>query len=405
MSTTTQKPAPHKPATVPSWWQRQGRLVWLGFRLTLLAAAMAAALWWLLLSPVSVTTHTVERGSVTAEVLGTGTLEARYGAGIGPKVAGLVTKITVDQGDHVKIGDTLVCLEDTDFRQQVAMAEAELAAWSAGVDRLQADKRRAEAVLDHAKLTRERLQVAMESDATSVQEVDNASEAVAIAEAEVSRAEAAIIEGQRRLTAADRSLAYHQARLADTNIKAPFDALVIRRDRDVGDVVTAGSMVLELVSLREMWITAWVDETELARLDNGQTARVVFRSEMSATYSGVLARIGREADRETREIVVDVRLDTLPANWAVGQRAEVYLQVDTKEQVTVLPAPLLLVRHGVTGVMLDDGGKARWREVAIGLRGRDMVEVISGLQPGDIVVRPQRATDDAIRDGRRIRSQ
>lgn len=385
-----------------TWWQRNARRVWLAARVVAVLAMAAGAGWWLLLAPVAVTTHTVAHGEVTAEVLGTGTLEARVSAVIGPKVAGLITRIAADQGDRVKAGETLVFLEDTDFTQQAAVAEAEVAATSAGLERLRADEARAGAVVSQAKRTHQRLLSAAASNATSAQEVDKAAEALAVAEAETARAAAALIEGQKRLVAAERSLDYHRARLHDTTIEAPFDALVVRRDRDAGDVVTSGSSVLQLVSLNEMWITAWVDETELARLAEGQAARVVFRSEPSAEYPGVVARVGREADRETREVVVDVRVERLPANWAVGQRAEVYIRVARREGVTVLPAALVLMRDGKTGVMVDDSGKARWREVAVGLRGREAVEITSGLSPSDIVVSPATAGGGVLHEGRRI---
>lgn len=367
-----------------------------------MAAAIGGVAWWLLLAPVAVSAHTVERGGVTAEVLGTGTLEARVSASVGPKVAGLITRITADQGEHVEAGDTLVFLEDTDFRQQVGVAEAEVAAATAAVERLQADRQRAEAVSSQAERTHQRLRTAAEGNATSAQEVDKAAEALAVARAEVARAGAAIVEGQRRRDASERTLDYRRARLQDTAIRAPFDALVVRRDRQAGDVVTAGSSVLHLVSLREMWVTAWVDETELARLAEGQPARVVFRSEPAAEYPGVVARVGRQTDRETREIVVDVRVERLPATWAVGQRAEVYIRVDHRDDATVLPAALVLVRGGRTGVMVDDAGRARWREITVGLRGRERVEVTSGLSPGDVVVGPAAAAGGPPRDGRRI---
>ncbi len=402
MVTTPSDAEATTPTIGPTWWQRHVRRVWLAVKIVAALAVAAGVGWWFLLAPVLVTTHTVARGEVTAEVLGTGTLEARVSAIVGPKVAGLITRITADQGDCVKAGDTLIFLEDTDVTQQVGVAEADVAAATAGVERLHADQQRAEAVLAQARLTHERLLSAAASNATSAQEVDKAAEALAVAEAESARAAAAIVEGQKRLVATERSLDYQRARLHDTTIEAPFDALVVRRDRDEGDVVTAGSSVLQLVSLFETWITAWVDETELARLAEGQPARVVFRSEPSVEYPGAVARVGREADRETREVIVDVRVETLPATWAVGQRAEVYIRVDRREGVTVLPAALLLVRDGKTGVMVDDGGKARWREVAAGLRGREVVEITSGLPPGDVVVSPATAGGGALREGRRI---
>ncbi len=387
--------------TTGTWWRRSARRVWLAVRLVGVLAALAAA-WWFLLAPVAVTTHTVVAGVVTAEVLGTGTLEARVSATLGAKMAGLIARLTVDQGDRVKSGDTLIYLEDTDFKQQVGVAEADVAAAAAGLDRLRADARRAEAVLIQARQDHQRITELFAGNSAAADEFNKAVEALSIAEAEWSRADAAIVEGQKRLVAAERTLDYQRARLNDTTIEAPFDALVVRRDRDAGDVITAGSSVLQLISLTEMWITAWVDETELARLAEGQAARVVFRSEPGVAYPGVVARVGREADRETREIIVDVRVEKLPARWAVGQRAEVYIRTDRKENVTVLPSVLVLVRGDKTGVMVDGGGKAHWREISVGLRGRESVEITSGLSPGDAVVSPADGRSGALRDGRRI---
>lgn len=389
-------------AGATTWWQRHSRRAWLWVRTAVVLGVMAAAAWWLLLSPVGVVAHTVATGTVDAEVLGTGTLEARVSATVGPKVAGLITRVAADQGDHVKAGAALVMLEDTDLRRQVGVAEADVDEAEASIDRLRADERRADAVRAQAALTHQRQLQAAASNAVSQQEVDRATEALAIAEAEVSRAAAAIVEGTSRLAAAERALEYQHARLEDMTIKAPFDALVVRRDRDAGNVVTAGASVLRLVSLSGMWISAWVEETQLAALGEGQPARVVFRSEPDREYAGVVARVGREADRETREIVVDVRVEKLPEKWAVGQRAEVFIRCDRREGVTVLPAALVLVRNGEAGVMTDEGGKANWRGITVGLRGRELVEITSGLSPGDVVVSPADAGRGPLRDGRRI---
>ena len=379
--------------------------MWLVARIGGVLAVTALAIWWFALAPVAVSSHTIARGDVTAEVLGTGTLEARVSAVVGPKISGLITEITADQGDTVTAGSTLIYLEGTDLEHQVAVSEADVAAAKAGLDRLRADQARAAAVQAQARLTHERLLGALASSASSRQEVDRAAEALAVAEAEIARAAAGFVEGQKRLAAAERSLDFHRARLHDTTVEAPFDGLVVRRDRDAGDVVTAGSSVLHVVSLEEMWITAWVDETELSRLAEGQAARVIFRSEPETEYPGVVARLGRETDRETREILVDVRVDRLPATWAIGQRAEVYIRVDHREDTVVLPASLLLRRDGGTGVMVDEGGRARWHDVVVGLSGREVVEVASGLVAGDVVVAPGTPSGGALRDGRRIRRE
>jgi len=391
------------PTEAGSWWQRHGRRVSFAVRSALILSVAVGATWWLRFASVVVTTHTVATGTITAEVMGTGTLEARTSANVGPKIGGLILSIAAHQGDRVKAGTLLFQLEDNDIRQQVKMADSEVAAVRATLERLDANRRRADAVLTQARTNHQRIEELASTKVVSGQDLDRAFEALAIAEAERSTASAAIIEGQKRLDAAERFLEYQQAHLSDSTVRAPFDALVVRRDRGPGDVVTAGSSVLQLVATEQMWITAWVDETELARLAEGQPARVVFRSEPSREYKGVVARVGREADRETREIVVDVRVEDLPTQWAVGQRAEAYIQVARRDAVTALPAARLLVRDGATGVMLDEGGKATWRAITVGLRGRESVEVTGGLSPGDVVVSPAGASSGPLRDGRSIR--
>lgn len=405
MSTTIATTDSAQPTEARSWWQRHGRRVPLALRLVLVLSVAGGAAWRLLFAPVVVVTHTVTTGTITAEVMGTGTLEARTSAIVGPKIGGLIVNIAVDQGDQVKAGASLFQLEDSALRQQVGIAESDVAAATATLDKLASAQRKAEAVRTQARANHERIGALASTHVVSQQDLEKAVEAHSISEAELSTANAAIIEGDRRLDAAKRSLEYQRSRLDDTRIDAPFDALVVRRDRHPGDVVTAGSSVLLLVSTDQMWIRAWVDETELARLADGQPARVVFRSEPGVAYEGAVVRVGRETDRETREIVVDVRVPKLPATWAVGQRAEVYIQVDRRADVTVLPAGSVLVRDGATGAMVDARGKAVWRDISVGLRGRESVEITGGLLPGDVVVSPAESSKGPLRDGRRIRPE
>ncbi len=383
-------------------WQRHERGLSLGIGLVVVLTIVGGAAWWLLLSPIAVITHSVGTGTVTADVMGTGTLEARTSAIVGAKIGGLITRIPADQGDRVRAGELLIQLEDTDIRQQVGVAESESAAATATLARLRADDRQAEAVLLQAKLRHRRVLELAAKNVTAEEEVDKAVEALTIAEAGATAADAAIVEAEMRLAVAERSLAYQRARLDDTTVEAPFDGLVVRRDREPGDVVVPGASVLQVASTDEMWITAWVDETTLARLAEGQPARAIFRAEPRVEYPGVVARIAREVDRETRELVVDVRVRELPDTWAVGQRAEVYIATDRVENVTVVPVAFLVERDGRLGVITNERGRARWRPVRIGVRGRDVTEVRDGVSPGDVVVRPVQERSGPLPDGRRI---
>ncbi len=182
---------------------------------------------------------------------------------------------------------------------------------------------------------------------------------------------------------------------------APFDGLIVRRTRDPGDVVVAGARVLSLISTDELWISAWVDETEMSRIKQGQSASVIFRSESTTELPGEVARLGKETDRETREFIVDVSVRKLPGNWAVGQRAEVYIETQRKPDTILIPIRFLALSEGRTGVFLNQGGFVAWQPVEVGLRGRDQLEVVSGLEAGQQVI-VAADPDRLLRKGQRI---
>ncbi len=363
--------------------------------------AVAVFVYWVKFSPVPVTSHTVNRGVIVAEVLGTGTLEARVATTISAEISGRIVEVLHDQGSRVSSGDLLARLNDEELTQQVAIAQANVEATAAAIVRVTTDKNRAAAVYEQAKRSYDRTQKLFQQNATSRENADKAVETLAIAEAGVSRAEAAITEGQKELITAEKTLEYHRARLNDTTIEAPFDGLIVKRSRELGDVVVPGSSILTLISTDELWIRAWVDETEMAELKIDQLARVLFRSEPNQAYPGKVVRLGREADRETREFIVDVRVLELPTNWAVGQRAEAYIQITKKEDVVLLPSRLLIERNGIAGVFINVDGIATWRPIRIGIRSRDSLEVLEGLAAGEFVVAPTNSSTE-LTDGQKI---
>jgi len=375
-----------------------------GWRITkVLAVVLIAAgvIYWMKFSPVPVDTYTVKRGAIVAEVMGTGTLEARIETSVGPKIAGRIAEVLTDQGKRVTKGELLVRLDDEELTQQVAIALANVDAASAAIARLVTDKNRADAVYNQARKNHVRVQSLARKNVNTREELDRAIEALAVAAAGVSRAEAAITEGQKSLISMEKTLAYHRARLRDTRISAPFSGLIVKRNREPGDVVVPGSSILTLISTDELWVRAWVDETVMAKLKADQPARVLCRSEPDRVSPGSVVRLGREVDRETREFIVDVRVLKLPDNWAVGQRAETYIQASKKGDTLLLPSRFLARRNNTTGVFVDIHGSAAWREVTLGVESRDAIEIIDGLTEGEHIVTP-RNRETMLTDGQRV---
>ena len=365
-----------------------------------LALVTGAVVYFLRFRPVAVDAFEVKTATVEAEVLGTGTLEPRTKATISSKIAGRLAALPVDQNDNVSESQLLATLDDGELRQQVEMATATLEATKAALTRGQADVARAEAVLGQAKLDQERTRQLFDRKVATAEELEKSRERLDIAVAESDRGKAARTEIGYQVTAAQQTLKYHQARLADTRLLSPFgNGLVLARYREVGDVVVPGTSIMDLACLKEMWVSAWVDESAIASLAVGQPTQVVFRSEPGKAYPGQVTRLARQTDRETLEFLVDVQMRELPGNWSVGQRAEVHIQTARKEGTLAIPQRMIVWSGGKPCVFVREGGRARLREVGLGLRGRDSVEIVSGLRLGQVVVRAQGGAGSQLRDG------
>ncbi|MEQ1851852.1 MAG: biotin/lipoyl-binding protein, partial [Chthoniobacteraceae bacterium] len=109
-------------------------LTWL-----IVAAVVALAVYKLKFAPVPAVAHTVARGELVAEVMGTGTLEARVKTTVSARIQERLAEVLVDQGDSVKAGQLLARLDDAESKQQVAIAEATLAAAKKTAERVRAD--------------------------------------------------------------------------------------------------------------------------------------------------------------------------------------------------------------------------------------------------------------------------
>jgi HlyD family secretion protein len=155
-----------------------------------------------------------------------------------------------------------------------------------------------------------------------------------------------------------------------------------------------------VISTRKLWVRAWVDETSLGDLRVGQLAQVALRSHPAQVFPGRVDRIGRQADRQTHELLVDVELLQLPPGFAVGQRADVRISVAGKASALRIPTSFLNQGKGTCSV--NKSGRIHQMGVKTGFAGSDFVEIQEGLQAGDQVLRsPQEGK--ALPSLRRVR--
>lgn len=354
-----------------------------------LGTAFAGVRAW----PVEARAARVERADVVSEVLGVGVLESAREVRVSFEASGRVTALLVDEGAFVNEGDVLGTLDVSDASRDLAVSAAAEQAAAAAVEKARADLERARASAARAASDRVRADTLFAAGDVHASDHEAAVERDAGARAQARAAEAALLQAERSREVASRTRGIRTAQVADGELRSPLAGLVVSRTVEAGQLVTPGTPAFTVVSTDAMRVSAWVDEIALGRLEVGQPARLVFRSEGERSFAGRVERIGREVDRLTHELRVDVAVLELPRNFALGQRADAWIETSRREGVASVPRGWC---EGGCAVVED--GRVASRRVTLGVAGRERVEVVEGLTPDDVVLAPGAPA------GRRVRA-
>lgn len=339
-----------------------------------------------LTSPVLVTRYVVDRGDVVREVFGRATIESRREVQLGFDLVGRISDVLVDEGDRVKLGQVVAHLAPEQLNAEASAASSGIGLAKAAIARLAADERKAAANLAFMKQDATRIRALAAAGSVSGRDLDLAEQQLSLAQADLDRVHAAQGEAQKQIAVASGTTDTKLATVTRAVLVSPFDGVVIRRFKDPGDTVVVGSTVLRIVAVDRLWARAAVDESSLADLREKMPAEIALLGEPGKPLVGIVDRIGREVDRQTHEVLVDVLLAELPARLAIGRRADVRIALERRANVTRIP--LSMVRSDGAGsfVFVDQGGRIGRVNVQLGALGAALVEVTSGLAPGNVVL-------------------
>lgn len=353
--------------------------------LVVLAAAGLAVAWLRFWRPVEVEVATVERGPVVHEAFGRGTIESQREASVGFDLVGRLREVLVDEGDRVTLGQELARLETDQVRAELRSAQTGVGAARTALRRLAAEEERGRAVLEAAEREAARTRTLATAGAIPGRERDDADDRVRVARADLDRVLAQRAEATRGIDVAAGVAAQREVTMVRATLLAPFDGLVVRRLREPGDTVAIGATVLRLVDTERVFVRAALDETVLAELAIDQPATITFPG-AGATVTGRVTRIPWEADRQTHELLVEVSAERLARRIAIGQRADVWIEL--ARRADALRVPLRWLQHDADGPFLyvDRGGRIEVVRPRLGLTGRDHVELLAGVTAGERVL-------------------
>jgi len=333
-------------------------------------------------APVPVTVHRVDRGRVEDTVVNSraGTVESRLRAKMSPAIAGQVTAIPVTKGQRVEKKQVLLRLDDSEHRAQVSLAARSVDAAAAAsreaclsADQAERDLKRAQALAAQTLLSEERLEEAN-------------------TKAEITRA--ACEAAHERTKQAQASLATARAAQAKTVMTAPFDGVVLDITTEVGEWISPSPPgvfippVMDLIDPVALYVSAPIDEADIARIQIGLTARITmdaFRGmSFPATVSYVASYVEtRQKQNRTLDIEAVFDVEKLPENLIPGISADVEVIMDSRDDVLRVPTYALLEGNRVLIVV---NGSLRERTVETGLRNWEFTEIVSGLEEGERVV-------------------
>ena len=294
--------------------------------------------------PMPVDVDTARQQAVVDAVRATGRIDALQAVELRPDEQGRITALLFQEGQFVARGAPLIKIDD---------------------DMLRAQAERAKADRDLARQQLERVRRLREQNAASA--------------ADFERAEAAA----RSATAA---LAVLELQIARTTVRAPFAGVVGQRFVSAGDYVTTATKLLTLQTIDPQRAVIEVPERHAVRLRPGQTIEFTVAAEPGRTFRARVDFIDPVVQQDSRTIVVKARAPNPGRVLKPGMFIEARLATATRANATVVPEDAVQPLRTANVVWAVADGKASRRVVQLGGRSQGVVEILSGVEPGELVV-------------------
>jgi RND family efflux transporter MFP subunit len=344
-------------------------------------------------APVAVQVAAVTTVDWFASYEATGTVRARTTATTSSHVMGYVQQVSAQVGDHVAEGQTLITLDARDLDASLRQAEAGRAAVESAIPELENATVSAKANLDLAQATFKRMEELAARKSISNQEFDEASARLKSAQANYDMARSRRTQLNSRMAQAEQEVRTAGIMRDYAKLAAPFSGVVISRTVEPGNLATPGAPLLTLEQDGLYRLEASVDESKLASVRVGQAAEAVVEDrKVNARVSEIVPSV----DAASRTYTVKLDLPAMP-RLRTGMFGRAIFPLGA-QKVVAAPLTALISNGQLESVFVVEGGVAHTRLVTSGRRGGDVVEILSGLNPGEQVVRlPVLGLQDGVR--------
>ncbi len=360
---------------------------------------------------VAQTTPSVQYQQLTAS----GFVVAQRRAAVASKATGRLVELNVREGSRVQAGQLLARLDASDVQATLQVAQAAIGQAQALAAQGQALVRQAQVELGNAEAEFERTRQLREQGFVSPQALDAAQRRLDAARASVASAQAGAAQSQASITQARAQLGVQQVNQGYTEIRAPFDGVVLAKNANVGDLITpfsnaAGSQgaVLTLADLSTLEVEADVSEGSLAKVTQGMPVEITLDALPGQRFRGQVASIVPTVDRAKATVMTKVKFETLSDRILPEMSAKVLFlsqRPTDAEQQPVLAVPAKALVDGTVWKLVTEGDRTRVQAVAV-KAGRKLAEAVevtpaagAKLASGDRLV----AAPQGLKDGQAVK--
>jgi len=309
---------------------------------------------------------------------------------VAAKATGRLVALYVEEGSKIKKDQVIAQLENEDLMASRRQASANLDVSGAAYEQAKAE-------LNDARVSFEREQQLFAKNLTARASLDTAEARYKKATASLASTEASIRAAQAALKNADVSLEY-------TSIRAPFDAVVLTKNADIGDIVTplgaaanAKSAVVTIADMTSLQIETDVSESHIEKLRTGQPCEIQLDAFPDERFPGTIHMIVPTADRSKATVMVKVRFNSIDKRILPEMSAKVaflsreIMKEEQKPRTTVNPRAIIDNR-GKKYLFIVKENRVSLTPVTLGSSLGDAVEILNGASSGDkVVVNPPKS--------------
>ena len=340
------------------------------------------------LAPVPITVETVQVKALQPALFGMGTVEARVTHKIGPTVAGRIKRVDVQTGDVVKAGQVLGEMDPVDLDDKIAAQEATIKRAQASVMAVEAQVQELTARKAFAEVQSKRYATLLVSQSVSEEGASIKRQELAIAQASLAAALANLDASRQEHARArsDRDGLVRQR--ANLRLISPAAGIVSRRDADAGTTAVAGQAVVEVIERGSLWLSVRFDQQRAQGLAAQLPAQIVLRSRAGEAVAGRVVRLEPHADAVTEELLAKVEFSVSPAVMPpIGELAEVTVALPAHAALPVVPNASIQRLDGRLGVWLLEQETLRFAPVKTGATDlQGLVQIVQGLSGGEQLV-------------------